>query len=191
MTVVTHQGKVHNYLGMILDYLTKGKVMVSMVANIKNIITDFPEEIVAMQMTPVANRLFTVRNLAKAQLLPEEQMRAFHHPSPQMLFLSAQARHNIQSVTAFLMTSVKSPDKDNWVKVKQLLGYLKGMINMPLILSTDNLTLLHWWVDAAYAVHHDCKGHTVIGMSFGQGMALSYLRKQKIMTNSSTKAEMV
>ena len=46
VAVATHCGKVHNYLGMIFDFLQKGKVMVTMMEYIKNIIKDFPEEIV-------------------------------------------------------------------------------------------------------------------------------------------------
>jgi hypothetical protein len=75
--------------------------------------------------------------------------------------------------------------------VKSVLGYLKGMLNMPIVLSADFLTLSRWWVDAAYAVHHDCKGHMGAGMSFGQGMAVSYSWKQKVMSKSSTEAELV
>ena len=48
-------------------------------------------------------------------------------------------------------------DKYDWGrKVKRLLGYLKGTLNMPLILSADCLTLSRWWVDAAYVVHDNC-----------------------------------
>jgi hypothetical protein len=72
-----------------------------------------------------------------------------------------------------------------------VLSYLKGALHMPLILSVDLLTLSRWWVDAAYAVHDDCQGRTGAGMSFGQGMALSYSWKQKINTKSSTEAELV
>jgi hypothetical protein len=72
-----------------------------------------------------------------------------------------------------------------------VLDYLKGTLHMPLVLSADSLTLLQWWVDAAYAVHHDCKGHTGAGMSFGQGMALSYSWKHKVMLKSSTEAELI
>jgi hypothetical protein len=72
-----------------------------------------------------------------------------------------------------------------------MLGYLKGTPNMPLVLSADSLTLSRWWVDAAYAVHDNCRGHTEAGMSLGQGMALSYSWKQKIKTKSSTKVELV
>ena len=72
-----------------------------------------------------------------------------------------------------------------------MLGYLKGIIKIPLIFLTDSLTLLHWWVDTAHAIHHDCKGHTGARISFGQGMALRYSWKQKIMTKRSTEAELV
>ena len=35
MTVATHRGKVHNYLGMIFDYSAKEKVMINMIKYIK------------------------------------------------------------------------------------------------------------------------------------------------------------
>jgi hypothetical protein len=47
---------------------------------------------------------------------------------------------------------VKFPDKDDWGKVKRLRGYLKGTLNMPLILSADCLMLSQLWVDVAYMV---------------------------------------
>jgi hypothetical protein len=37
--MATHWGKVHDYLGMIFDFSLKGKVMVTMMEYIKNIIT--------------------------------------------------------------------------------------------------------------------------------------------------------
>jgi hypothetical protein len=84
------------------------------------------------------------------------------------------------------------PDKGDWGKVKRVLSHLKGTLHMPLILSADLLTLSQWWVDAAYAVHDNCRGHTGAGMSFGQGMALSYSWKQKInMNKSSTEAKLI
>ncbi len=191
VSVVSHQGKVHDYLGMIMDFSQKGKVMANMIAYIKSIIADFPEEIVATRTTPAADHLFTVRDKSLSKPLPEEQARAFHHASAQLLFLSARARRDIQPVTAFLTTRVRCPDEDDWGKVKRMLGYLKGTLNMPLILVADSLTLSRWWVDTAYTIHDDCRGHTGVGMSFGQGMAMSYSWKQKNNTKSSTKAELV
>ena len=152
---------------------------------------DFPEEIVGIKTSPAADHLFEICNPSEAQPLPKEQVMAFHHATAQLLFLSARARRDIQPAVAFLTTRVKSPDEDNWGKVKRVFGYLKGTLHMPLVLSADSLTLSRWWVDADYAVHSDCKGHTGAGMSFGQGMAVSYSWKQKVMTKSSTEAELV
>jgi hypothetical protein len=47
VSVATHRGKVHDYLGMIFDFSEKGKVMINMIKYIKGIINDFPKEIIA------------------------------------------------------------------------------------------------------------------------------------------------
>ena len=170
---------VHDYLGMIFNFSVKGQVIINMIKYIKNIIADFPEEIVAMRMSLITDHLFTVWDKSLVKPLLEEQARAFHHASAQLLFLSAGARHDIQPATTFLTTRVRCPDEDDWGKVKQLLGYLKGTLNMPLVLLVDSLILSNWWVDVVHVVHDDCRGHTGAGMSLGQGMALSYSWKQK------------
>jgi hypothetical protein len=106
VSVTTHRGKVHNCLGMIFDFLEKGKAMINMIKYIKGIINDFPKEIIVTQTSPAANHLFTVRDPSLAMPLPEEQARAFHHAAAQLLFLSARARQDIQPATAFLTTRV-------------------------------------------------------------------------------------
>ena len=115
-----------------------------MMEYIKNIIKDFPEKIVGTKTSPAVDHLFTVRDPSLAKVLPEEQAMAFHRTTAQLLFLSARARQDIQPATAFLTTRVRSPDKDDWGKVKRVLSYLKGTLHMPLILSADLLTLSRW-----------------------------------------------
>jgi hypothetical protein len=176
---------------MLFDFSKKGKVVVNMIEYIKNIIDDLPEEIVWTKTSGVADHLFEVQDKSLAPPLPKEQAMAFHHTTAQLLFLSARARRNIQLATAFLMMRVKCPDEDNWGKVRRVLRYHKGTLHMPLILLADSLTLSRWWVDAAYTVHHNCKKHTGAGMSFGQGMAMSYSWKQKVVSKSLTEAELV
>ena len=92
---------VHNYLGMIFDFLPKGKLMVTMMEYIKNIIKDFPEEIVGTNTSPATDHIFTVRDPSLAKVLPEEQAMAFHHTMAQLLFLSESARRDIQLCTGF------------------------------------------------------------------------------------------
>ena len=60
-----------------------------------------------------------------------------------------------------------------------------------LTLSAEQLNILKWFVDAAYAVHADFKGHTGMTMTMGQGTIMSMSRKQNLNTKSSTTAELV
>ena len=53
-------GHVLEYLGMILDYTTKGQAKVSMIPYIQNIINELPEEIPLTASTPASDHLFQV-----------------------------------------------------------------------------------------------------------------------------------
>ena len=97
-----------------------------------------------MAATPAAEHLFDVREDNKDKLLPEEQAQAFHHPTAQLLFMCARARPDIRTAVSFLCTRCKEPDEDDWGKLKQLLKYLYGKMNMKLCLSVDNLHTFTW-----------------------------------------------
>jgi hypothetical protein len=78
--VVSHRGKIHDYLGMIFDYSCKGKVMVNMTKYNKNIILDFPEEIIGTKASPASNHLYEVRDPTLSKLLPKEKHGHFTVP---------------------------------------------------------------------------------------------------------------
>ena len=92
---------------------------------------------------------------------------------------------------AFLTTRVKSPDKDDWKKLRRVILYLNGTLDMALTLTADNLNVPKWWVDGAYAVHPNMCGHTGVTMSLGEGSVLSWSMKQKLNTKSSTETELI
>ena len=48
-----------------------------------------------------------------------------------------------------------------------------------------------WDVDAAHAVHEDCRGQTGAGMTFGRGAVMLLCRKHRYNTRSSTESEIV
>ncbi len=50
-----------------------------------------------------------------------------------------------------LPTRVRSPDIEDWVKLRHLMEYLRGDKERPLILGTDNEGMLMWYVDASFA----------------------------------------
>jgi hypothetical protein len=163
------RGRVRDYLGMTLDFTNKGEVKVTMIDYLKGVINDFPEIITGTAITPATANLFEVRPDIERKVIGEEQARAFHHSVAQLLFATTRARKDIQHTVAFLTTRVKSPDEDDWMKLKRLLKYIRGTICMSLILKADSLDIVKWWVDVSYATHGDCKGHTGATVSMGTG----------------------
>ena len=105
--------------------------------------------------------------------------------------MACRARRDIQTAVAFLTTRVKQPDENDWMKLRRTLKYLKGTIGLGLKLTVNNLGTLHHYVDASYAVHPDCKGHTGYIMTLGEGAVCSTSGKQKINGGSSTENELI
>ena len=130
-----------------------------------------------------------VQSTNNASLL-EEQAICFHHTVAQLLFVSARTRHDIQTPVAFLTTRVKRPDEDDWGKLKRVLKYLNGT-QLKLTIQPWKLDVVKWFVDASYAIHDDCKGHTWAMMTLGKGTLISFSRKQKLNAKSSTEAELI
>ncbi len=92
---------------------------------------------------------------------------------------------------AFLTTRVKSPDKDNWGKLKRVLKYLNGTKYLKLKLSVDSLAMLKWYVERLHNVHADCRGHGGALFTMGKGATSSYSRKLKLDTQSLTESELI
>eukprot|EP00956_Cyclotella_meneghiniana_P038953 scaffold162906_cov46-Cyclotella_meneghiniana.AAC.1 len=193
--LTVHDGHVHDYLGVDHDYSEKGVVKMSMMKHIDKIFKDFPEDIGKSSQTPASENLFKIRdpeeNDKSKKWLDPERTKDFHHSVAQLLFVSTRVRRDIQTAVAFLTTRVKKPDQDDWGKLKRVLKYLKGTKHMRLRLSVDNLGVIHWWVDASYNVHEDCKGQTGAMMSLGRGAPISFSRKQKLNVRSSCEGELV
>ena len=73
-----------------------------------------------------------------------------------------------------------------------MIKFLNGTWNSKFTLLVDNLGIIHWFVDASYAMHYDCKGHTGSKkLTLGSGAITSFSRKQKINLNSLTEAELI
>jgi hypothetical protein len=98
-------------------------------------------------VTPAADHLFNVQDEKEARALEEEWALVFHHMVAQLLFISMRARQDIQTAVAFLTMRVKSPDKEDRLKLKKVLIYLNGTKCLKLKLSIDNLGMLKWYMD--------------------------------------------
>ena len=62
---------------------------------------------------------------------------------------------------------------------------------MPLTLGIDDLQVVKWWADSAFAVHPDMKSHSGILGSLGRGAIFARSVSQRLNTTSSLECEVV
>ena len=184
------RGPRHDYLGMIFDFSEKGKVKIDMTDYVTSMVNDFSGNLSPDQTrnTPAAEDLFAVR---PGEPLPTNMREEFHSIVAKALFVCKRARPDLHTTIAVLSTCVQAPTTDDWRKLTDFLKYCNGTKNEVLTLSADDLHVLKWMVDAAFAVHPDFRSHTGGHLSYGTGTIHSQSRKQKLNTGSSTEAELV
>ena len=149
---------------------------------------EFMEDVTRNATTPANSHLFTIRESPK---LDEKRADSFHSVVALLLFISKRCRLDIQTAVAFLTTRVSEPNEDDWKKLRRVLQYLRGTIDLKLTLGADNILKSKTWVDVSYGVHEDCRSHTGGAMSWGWGVLLTKCQKQKLNTKSSTEGEIV
>ncbi len=192
-----HRGKVHKYLGMLLDFSHKGQCRVSMYDYVDSILEAFDSAIRryddgylkvgkrCSKSSAALDNLFVVNKDCKK--LSDEVAAAFYTIVAKALYVTKQARPDTSLAIAFLTTRVKAHDTDDWEKLCHLMEYLQGDHDRPLILSGDNDGVLMWYVDASFAVHSNMWGHTGGCLTMGRGFPISVSTKQKLDTKSSTR----
>jgi len=183
------RGKEHEFIGMNLKFTDDRKVKCSMKKHVLKAINSFHDDITRDASTPVTSYLFGVRE--SSPHLSEEKADNFHSVVAMLLFISRRCRLDIQTAVGFLTTRVSAPDQDDWNKLKRVLQYLRGTIDLVLTLGADDLLSMFAWVDVSYGVHSDCKSHTGGAVSWGWGVLLTMCKKQKLNTKSSTEGEIV
>ena len=187
--LTTRRGKIHDYLGMTLDFSLPGKVQIKMEEYIRNMLTELPEDMEGMATTPAAEYLFKINETPT--YLSDDDAMVFHHNMAKLLFLCKWARPDLQMAVAFLSTWVKHPDQDDYKKLVRAMKYLRKTITLPLTLEADDLQLVQWWIDRAFATHRNMRSHTGGAMSLGKGIIYGTSTRQKLNTHSSTEAELV
>ena len=97
----------------------------------------------------------------------------------------------MQPAAAGLRIQVQEPNEGDWTKLSKMMKHLNGTKELVLVSSAKTLECVKWHVDAALAVHPDCKSHTGALVSVSKGRVMNISRKQKLDTRSSTTAELV
>jgi hypothetical protein len=172
-------GKVHNYLGMELDYRKQGELKINMTKYVENIINKFLVKLGKKDRAkmPAANSLF---NLGTGAKLDTKDLRYFTHSWRKRIIPLQEGKTRYStSDLGTLCTRVKDPNQADWEKLMRVMKYLNGTKNEYLTLSADDLRVVKWYVGASFAVHPDFKSHTRAVMILGKGAMQLIARKQK------------
>jgi hypothetical protein len=188
MTVT--RGSSHVFLGMNIDYnKSERTAKITMKDYLKEAIIESGLSINKTASTPASKELFEVDDASPA--LPKRYGDVFHSVVAKLLYVSIRARMDLLLSTSFLTTRVSRSTRQDMGKLKRLLEYINGTIDLEYTVGADDLGRMRTWVDAAYAVHADMRSHTGGVISFGRGGIACKSSKQKLNTKSSTEAEFV
>ena len=116
MTV--RRGKVHDYLGMKLNFSSQGKFVIDMEQYLDKILKDLPDE----ATTPATDHLFKVRD--NAPKLNKENAELFHKIVAQLLCVAQRGRPNLRTAISFLTKRVQMPDEDDYKKLVRTIKYI-------------------------------------------------------------------
>jgi hypothetical protein len=186
-TVTLNDGKVHSYLGQTFDFTEPGQVSVSMEGYVRDVLDSY--EVTGYRATPAATHLYDIA--ADLELLEERGQREFHSRVMKLMFLAQRARPDILTAVAFLSSRCSKATEDDSKKLARVLMYLNSTADLKMTLCAEDEMRVHAYVDASFAVHHDMRSHTGGVISLGRGAVHVSSKKQRLMTKSSTEAELV
>lgn len=122
MTV--RRGKVHDYLGMKLDFSDPGGGFSSIWRSTSTTCwRGSPTTWDGTTTTPAADHLFKTR--LDAGKLDPERAELFHWVTAQLLFVSQRGRPDLCTAVLFLTKRVQSPDEDDYKKLTRTMKYVR------------------------------------------------------------------
>jgi hypothetical protein len=139
--------------------------------------------------TPATGALFEVD--PESPLLDERKQKSFRSIVMKLVYVAKRVRLDLLTTTAFLTTRQGKGTAQDWKKLRRLLQYVQGTIDMPFIFAADEMNRFHTFIDVAYAVNMDRKSQTGGLVTFGRGAVHGQSTKQRLNTKSSTEGEVV
>ena len=177
----------YTYLGIYVDTREKGMVKLSCRKYIKDLLAEHYEE-KKKYATPASADLF--ERDKDDVTLDKSRSEKYHSVVAKLLYISIRVRVDIALAVSYLATRVSGPSDQDEVKLNRVLGYLGAYPDAVLMLRGDLLPdQIHVYCDASFASHDSKKSHTGIYITLGLGPVLVKSLKQKLVSKSSTEAE--
>ena len=126
--------KVHEYLGMMMDFTTKGEVHITMPKHLDDAVETFEKAQASYskgfievkrkrsksQLTAAPKDLFVINEQCKK--LPKQQQEQFHCVVAKSIYLWKHGRPDIGTAVSFLTKQVREPDLDDWKKLDHMIS---------------------------------------------------------------------
>jgi hypothetical protein len=181
------QGSITSFLGMTIHTSDHGPTSICMAGFVSELVNDFAPT--GSVPSPANNQLFEPGH--DDHVMIESERKRFHTVVAKLLYLAKRIRPDILVAVSYLCTRVTVATDRDLDKLNRVLKYLSGTMDQRLTLYAEWPLCVHAYVDASYGVHEDAKSHTGVYLTLGRGAVLGKSNKQKIVTKSSTEAELV
>ena len=134
--IKTHEGDVHNYLGMVLRFVQDGTVRVNQTGMIQEIaksrcIQDIEEVVGAVApnpLTPSHDQLF--HDSEGSPLLSDTLAREVHSLTARILFIANRGRPDLITFIAYMTKKVLKPTHEDARKLLRAIYYLRSTADM-------------------------------------------------------------
>lgn len=192
-----HEGLVHNYLGMILDFTETGFVRISQSGMIAEItrspgITAIEQAVGKVEKnpsTPAHEYLF--QSSGDSPALPLALAKEVHSLTAKILFVANRGRPDLITFVAFMTKKVLHPTLEDGRKLLRAIYYMRNTVGLDLRLGFKGAPQVSVYIDASFAVHDDYKSHSGTLVTLGTGAYYTKSTTQKLNTTSSCEAELV
>ena len=184
--LTVRRGKIHNYLGMTLDYSLHDKVKITMFDYIEGFISKILSSLKGGSVTADPNHLFEV--VDDAPMLQPIYLKIYYNHGMQLLWLANRSRPDLLPPLSYLTTRLQYPNIHDWNKMARTCKYLHSTRHLLLILEVGSLNSIKWYIYVSFAVHQNMRIHTGIMVTMGKGCIYGESGGQKINTKSSTEA---
>jgi hypothetical protein len=185
---ITISTSVDEYLGIKLQNLANGDVLLTQPKLLNNLHDEFESQLKTWRV-----RSPQQQPASEIEPSPPIPQTVYLHLLGALLYLT-KSRPDIATAVSFGATHAVSPTQSHFDELLHCLSYLWSTKEQGLVLHAGQPgrpLKLRCYCDASYLTHEDSKSHTGFCLSFGEvGSFYSKSSKQTLVTTSSTHAEL-
>ena len=189
--ITVKRGRIHDYLGMTMDFSQPNIVHITIQKMIRDIISEWKIGS-TIRNSPAKAKLFEINEDSPS--LDHEQSQKLHRGIAQLLYLGTHVRPDILCAVIFLTSRVHKLSEEDLNKFIDILYYLNGSVELGIMLGGDvnNRIRLFAFADASYGVYvQNGRSHGGTFVSYGRGPILARSNILKEVAISSSESELM